>query len=114
MRRTATLYKNDIGARIVLRVKQKNGEPYDAISTALVKQIKVTTPSGTQKVFTATFGTAPFGDGTGEDGVVEYVTTAASDLPEAGVHKVQGYFEFTASDKRHTQPVTMYVGDIPD
>lgn len=112
-RHSSYIYQNDIGARIVFRVKKRGGDPYDAISSASTRTLKLTSPSGIEKTFPLAFATSPFGNGLGTDGVVEYVTTATSDLDEAGRWEAQGFFVFSATDQRHTQPVVLHVGEVP-
>ena len=76
----------DIGTTIILTV-QEDGVAVN-ISTATVKQIKLRkNPSGITKIFTAAFVT------TGADGKIKYVTTAVSDLDEAGTWEAQAYIE---------------------
>jgi hypothetical protein len=111
-RHSSYVYKGDIGARIVLNVKQRNGDPY-SVATASTKTLKLTAPSGSTKSFTLAFATSPFGNGLGTDGAVEYVTTATSDLDESGRWTAQGFFVFSATDQRHTQPVVIHVGEVP-
>lgn len=111
-RHSSRIYKNDIGARIVLNVKQRDGTAYD-VSGATTMTLKLTAPSGTTKSFAASFGASPYGNGTGTDGVVEYQTVATADLDEAGRWTAQGYFVFSATDKRHTQPFVLHVGEVP-
>lgn len=111
-RHSSYVYQNDLGARIVLRVKQRNGDPYSLAGTS-TRTLKLTTPSGVQKSFTLSFATSPFGNGLGTDGVVEYQTTATSDLSEAGRWEGQGFFVFSGTDQRHTQPFIFHVGEVP-
>ncbi len=111
-RHSSRIYKNDIGSRIVLRVKKRDGSAYD-VSGASSMTLKLTAPSGATKSFAASFAGSPYGDGTGEDGVVEYKTTTTSDVDESGRWTVQGYFDFSATDRRHTQPFVIHVGEVP-
>lgn len=110
--RTARIYQGDIGARLVLFVTEGDGTPHPGISTATLKQIKLKTPSGQTKVFSAGFASSPFGAGDGSDGGIEYTTTDTADLPEGGVYEIRAYIEFDASNKRHSQPATIYVGAV--
>lgn len=113
IRHSSRIYKNDVGARIVLNIRRRDGSAYD-VSAASVMTLKLTPPSGTTtKSFAASFATAPHGDGTGTDGVVEYVTTTTSDLDESGRWLGQVYLDFSASDRRHTQPFVLHVGEVP-
>ena len=112
-RHSSRIYKNDIGARIVLNIKRRDGSAYD-VSGAAVMTLRLTPPSGTTtKNFAASFATSPYGNGTGTDGVVEYRTTTTADVDESGRWQGQGYFDFSASDKRHTQPFVLHVGEVP-
>lgn len=109
---TAFVYKNDIGARIVVRVRRRDGSVY-SVSSANPRTLKLTSPSGVEKTFPLAFATAPFGNGLGTDGNVEYVTQAEGDLSESGPWKGQCFFDFSATDKRHTQPFVFHVGEVP-
>lgn len=111
-RHSSFVYKNDIGARIVLRVKQRDGSAYP-LGTVSTRELKLTSPSGVTKTFSLAYATSPFGNGTGSDGVVEYQTTASSDLDESGRWTGQGFFVFSVTDQRHTQPFVFHVGEVP-
>lgn len=111
-RHSSRIYKNDIGARIVLRVRQRDGAAYD-VSSVSTMRLKLTAPSGATKNFIPSFASSPYGNGTGTDGVVEYVTTTTADLDESGRWLGQGYFDFSSSDRRHTQPFVIHVGEVP-
>ena len=76
-----------IGVTINLRILE-DGDPVD-ISTATVKQIRLTTPSGKIKTFAAEFAT------NGTDGRLKYLTTATTDIPEAGAYSLRAYLEMT-------------------
>tara|TARA_Y100000310_G_scaffold212376_1_gene213213 strand:+ start:2392 stop:2703 length:312 start_codon:yes stop_codon:yes gene_type:complete len=62
------------------------------VSGATTMQIKVKNPSGTLKTWTASFTSD------GQDGQIEYATTAASDLDEAGVWAIQARIADASSD----------------
>ena len=111
-RHSSYIYANDIGARIVVTVLKRDGSAYD-LSSASAVTLKATNPSGVTKNFTASYATAPFGNGTGTDGKMEYQTTATSDLNEAGRWTIQLFVNFSASDQRHTQPSVIHVGEVP-
>lgn len=72
----------DIGATLQIEVT-KNNLAID-ISSYTTLEIIVEYPDATTTTFTASTTT----DGT--DGLMEYVTTAAGDLPQAGNHRMQG------------------------
>lgn len=74
---SATAHIGDIGTRFELIVTDEDDAIVD-ISSATTKEMIFKPPCGVPKTQTAAFVT----DGT--DGKIEYVTTAASDLDEAG------------------------------
>ena len=112
-RHTSRVYKHDIGAFIVVPLTRRNGQPVD-VSAALLIQIKMSHPAtNTEKIFQATFASPPFGNGTGEDGSIQYITINESDLPESGKWYIQPYVEFTPVEKFHGQPTIVHVGEIP-
>jgi hypothetical protein len=118
-RHTSAIYKDDVGARIVLPLQKRDGQPLD-VSLATLMRIRCShAVSGADFQPDASFADPPFGNGTGTDGVIEVVTTALT-LPggfvftESGVWVLQPYIEFAGgAEKFHGQPSTVHIGEIP-
>lgn len=83
-----------IGARIILEIVRRDPIsgillPLD-VSSATTKDIVIKKPDDTKKTFTGAgviFTPAPEGAGDGSDGLIEAVTTAVSDLDQAGQYE---------------------------
>lgn len=118
-RHRAAIYKDDVGARIVLPLQKRDGQPLD-VSLATLMRIRCShAVSGGDFQPTATFATPPFGNGLGTDGHIEVITTSLG-LPggfvftEGGVWVLQPYIEFAnGAEKFHGQPSTVHIGEIP-
>lgn len=107
----ADFHKNDIGARLVVTILE-NGAAFD-VSGASTKQLKYThRKTGVTKTFTASFGQAPEGNGTGTDGKLEYSTTTTADLDDTGPWDVRAYLVIPGVWTGHTQKATITVGEV--
>lgn len=82
---TIVIHNGDIGTAFELTIVDTNGATID-VSTATVKYIYFSDPTGTRMKKTAAFKTD------GSDGIITY-TTVDGDIDEVGTWQVQGYIE---------------------
>lgn len=118
-RHTSSIYKDDVGARVVLHLQTGAGAPLD-VSLATTMKIRCT--NATHELDfqpDAIFADPPFGNGLGTDGAIQVITTSLL-LPggfvftESGVWVIQPYIEFAGgAEKFHGQPATIHIGEIP-
>src|SRR5689334_7426889 len=90
-----------IGTYIRYQVLDENNEPRD-VSGAIVKQLKFARPNKTTLTVNADFFT------NGQDGVLQYITAAASDLTPYGRYEVQAILNmpgFNGKTEVRTFPV---------
>ena len=98
------VYVGDIGTSLELLVKNSTVVMPLASTDGLTgKSIIFKKPSGTVMTTTAAYLT------NGADGIIRFVTTASTDLNEAGQYQAQGLVVFGTTGSWHTKPVTFEV-----
>lgn len=80
----AKIHLGDIGTLLEITVKDADTKLAVDISTASTTEIKLRSPTGTNKTTTADFKTD------GQDGILQY-TTIVDDLDEEGIWELQAY-----------------------
>lgn len=98
----AAIHVGDIGTSLRATVYDQGGVIVD-LSSFDALTIKLLKPDHT----TVEFITSLFTDGT--DGVMEYVTTLASDLDIAGIWKLQGIVELGGGTAHHSDIIVFRV-----
>ncbi len=107
----ADFHKGQIGARLVVTIKEK-GSAFDLSSATTLELHYKRRDGGTTKIFTASVANPPQGNGSGTDGKLEYTTTASTDLDEAGTWDAWPYI-VTTNHNGFSQKVTFTVADTP-
>lgn len=102
-----TIFEGDEGTRIELEIQEEVDGALVAVdvSTASVKQVKLTDPGGTTTVHTAQFTT----DGT--DGLIFYSLVEADTLDKIGLWSARGYCEI-GSWKGHSTVYNFVVREV--
>lgn len=99
-----SVFEGDDGTRIELEI-QEDGVTQD-VSTASVKEVKLTDPDGTTTVHSAQFTTD------GSDGLIFYALVATDTQNKPGLWTARGWVEI-GSWKGHSTVYNFVVGPIP-